>query len=79
VAIASGHDHNLALKRDGTVVAWGQNTKGQTNVPANRSNVVAIAGGYYSSLALKSDGTVVFWGTNIFASTNIPGGLSYSR
>jgi alpha-tubulin suppressor-like RCC1 family protein len=63
--IAAGFDHSLALKNDGTVIAWGNNFDGQATVPAGSSNVVAIAagaGGY--SLALKSDGTVVGWGYN---------------
>ena len=33
-AIAAGNFHNLALKSDGTVVAWGDNSDGQTNIPA---------------------------------------------
>ena len=61
-AIAAGLDHSLALKSDGTVVAWGYNTSGQTNVPAGLSGVIAIAAGDTHSLALKSDGTVVAWG-----------------
>jgi hypothetical protein len=61
-AISAGTQHNLALKADGTVVAWGWNDVGQTNVPAGLSNVVAIAAGGMHSLALKSDGTVVGWG-----------------
>lgn len=52
----------LALKNDGTLVAWGANDFGQTNVPAGLSNVVALAAGYSHSLALKADGTVVNWG-----------------
>ena len=35
---------------------------GQTNVPANLTNVVAIAGGFGYSMALRADGTVTAWG-----------------
>jgi alpha-tubulin suppressor-like RCC1 family protein len=41
-----------ALKGDGTVVAWGRNDLGQTNVPAGLNTVVAIAAGHAHSLAL---------------------------
>jgi len=50
----------------GTVVAWGDNSFGQLNVPAGLSNVVAIDGGDFHSLALKNDGTVVAWGDNSY-------------
>jgi hypothetical protein len=33
VAIAAGNVHSLALKADGTVVAWGNNYYGECNVP----------------------------------------------
>ena len=46
----------------GTVVAWGDNTYDQTEVPAGLSGVIAVAAGYNRSLALKSEGTVVAWG-----------------
>ncbi|MGD0580358.1 MAG: hypothetical protein ABSC08_15685, partial [Bryobacteraceae bacterium] len=71
VAIAAGGAHSLALKGDGTVVAWGQNYYGETNVPAGLKNVVAIAAGAYHSMALKSDGTVVDWPGN-----SVPAGLT---
>jgi hypothetical protein len=38
-------EHSLALKRDGTVVAWGYISDGDTNVLATLSNVTAIAAG----------------------------------
>jgi hypothetical protein len=76
VAIAGGYYHSLALKADGTVIAWGNNSYGQTTVPAGLSNVVAIAGGYYHSLALKADGTVIAWGNNNYGQTTVPAGLS---
>lgn len=60
----------------GTVIAWGDNTYGQTNIPPDLTNATAIATGYYHSLALKADGTVTCWGQNDFGQTNSPVGLS---
>ncbi|CAH0118985.1 hypothetical protein PAE9249_01482 [Paenibacillus sp. CECT 9249] len=76
MTIAAGQNHSLALKPDGTVVAWGQNDSGQANVPAGLSGVVSIAAGINHSLALKSDGTVVVWGNNELGQTNVPADLN---
>jgi alpha-tubulin suppressor-like RCC1 family protein len=76
IAAGIGGSHSLALKSDGTVVAWGQNSTGQTTVPAGLSAVIAIACGDTHSLALKSDGTVVAWGGNNYGQTTVPAGLS---
>ena len=78
--IAAGSNHNLALRSDGTVWAWGNNSDGQlgdgTNTDSSTpvrvmtapgldlNSVVAIAANGRSSLALKSDGTVWAWGNN---------------
>lgn len=71
--------HSLAVKRDGTVWAWGQNGRGQLgdgtttsrSTPAQVSGlagIVAVAAGSgwgsEHSLALESDGTVWAWGAN---------------
>ncbi len=71
----------MALKQDGTVVAWGDNGSGQTRVPAGLSGVVAIAAGGFHTVALKEDGTVVAWGSNknwgeIVGQSTVPAGLS---
>jgi hypothetical protein len=76
VDTAAGSSHNLALKGDGTVVAWGDNSFGQLNVPAGLTNVVDVAAGNLHSVALKSDGTVVAWGNNSFGQLNVPAGLT---
>ncbi|OGV70498.1 MAG: hypothetical protein A2283_09670 [Lentisphaerae bacterium RIFOXYA12_FULL_48_11] len=62
----------MALRSDGTVVVWGSNDFGQTNVPVWLTNVTAISGGDVHSLALRSDGTVVAWGNNDYGQTNVP-------
>ena len=78
VTIAGAYDHSLALRNNGTVVVWGDNTFNQTNVPAAlNTNLVAVAGGESYSIALKNSGTVVAWGENIFpGETNVPAGLN---
>jgi len=76
IAIAAGYDdHSLALRKDGTVWAWGLNMDGQlgngtntdSNVPTQVSSltgIISIAGRGWHSLALKNDGTVWSWGRN---------------
>jgi len=73
--IAAGNMHTLALKSDGSVVAWGWNIDGETDVPvAAQSGVVTIAGGPGHSVALKSDGSVAAWGSNHSGETDVPAG-----
>ena len=76
VAIAAGAFHSLALRYDGTVMAWGDNSAGQTNVPPGLNNVVAVAAGGFNSLALKSDGSVVAWGYDSSGQASVPAGLT---
>jgi hypothetical protein len=64
IAIAAGEYHSLAVKGDGSVIAWGDNTQNQIGGAAAFSNVVAVAGGGSHSLALRSDGTVLACGAN---------------
>ena len=79
VAVAAGSSVSMALKADGTVLAWGNNAVGQVGdgrPPADRltptqviglgrgSGIVAIAAGGSFSMALRSDGAVFSWGNN---------------
>src|SRR2546422_248994 len=52
---------------DTKIVAWGDNTYGQTNVPAGMSDIIAISAGAYQSLALRSDGYAFAWGDNRYS------------
>ncbi len=63
VDIALGENHAVLLKADGTVIAYGDNTYGQTDV-SSWSDIAAIAAGQHFTLGLKVDGTVVASGDN---------------
>ena len=45
IAIASGETYSMALKADGTIAAWGDDSSGQVSGCAGLTNVVAIAAG----------------------------------
>lgn len=73
--IDGGISFSLALRDDGTVWAWGNNSIGSLGdgtiidkyVPIKISNlcdIIAISSSGASSYALKSDGTVWSWGRN---------------
>lgn len=75
--LSAGFDHNLMLREDGAVVAWGRNDGGQlgngttepgttATVVSGLSDVVSVHAGGYNSFALRSDGTVWAWGSNLF-------------
>ncbi|RKH43557.1 carboxypeptidase regulatory-like domain-containing protein, partial [Corallococcus llansteffanensis] len=76
VSVSSGEKDALALREDGTVVAWGRNSNGQGNVPQGLAGVIAIASGFNFNVALKDDGTVVAWGANGSGQSTVPEGLT---
>jgi hypothetical protein len=51
----------------GRVVAWGDNSSGQVEVPAGLPDAIAVAAGDRHSLALHDDGRVTAWGSNVTA------------
>lgn len=74
LGVARGHDE--IFSSGGWVKAWGDDSLGQTNVPAGLTNAVAVAAGDYHCLVLKNDGTVVAWGYDLYNQTDVPTNLS---
>jgi len=76
VVDVSARGTGLAVTAQGSLVAWGRNTAGETNqVPSGITNAVQVAAGHTHCVALKGDGTVVSWGDLNNGLSNVPAGL----
>jgi len=71
-AVVAGDVHSLAIKRDGSISAWGNNNSGERDVPLPNTGFIAVAAGKGHSLGLKSDGSIVAWGRNSSGECSVP-------
>ncbi len=73
--IQAGSAYCIALKSDGTALAWGDNADGQLGngghgkrdapqMVAGVGDILQTSGGYYHQLVLQPNGTVWAWGAN---------------
>ena len=72
--VTGGLDHTVAIRSDGSVLAWGLNSSGQLGdgtttqrfapkqVVSGTYGLVAVSTGEYHTVALRNDGTVWAWG-----------------
>jgi len=86
IAIAGGQNTAYALRRDGTVWAWGDDLQDELGDAGDSprqipkrirvpGGIVAIAAGAFSAYALRRDGTVWAWGSNSFGQLGTGGAV----
>ena len=72
VAISAGPNHVVGLRKDGTVIAAGSNTKGCCDV-SNWNDIVAVSAGHTHTVGLRKDGTVIAVGDNEYGKCDVSG------
>jgi hypothetical protein len=60
IGVAVGPRFSVALREDGTLLAWGDSSTGILEYPAGE--FVSVTGGGIHALATRADGTVATWG-----------------
>lgn len=70
--VSCGGYHNLGLRTDGSIVAWGSNQQNQCSDPDPNSGFLAVAAGGTHNLGLRPDGSVVAWGDNYSGQCQVP-------
>lgn len=73
-AVAAGDLFSLALKPDGSLVAWGD-TANLRIAPGEAQGLQAISATSSHAMGLKRDGTVIVWGPKSAGSMKVPAGL----
>jgi len=77
-SVSAGNRHTLAIRPDGTLWAWGNNSSGQLGDGTTTTRLspvqigtatnwasVAIGSGGHHTLAIRTDGTLWAWGENM--------------
>ncbi len=76
--VNAGHSYTVAIKNDGTLWAWGNNSNGQLGIGTSESTSVPtqeitkaedwknVSAGKWHIVALKNDGTLWAWGYNSY-------------
>jgi alpha-tubulin suppressor-like RCC1 family protein len=68
-------DHALAIKSNGELMSWGDNSNSQL-MSSGVTNALEVSAGDKHSLVLKNNGTVIAFGNNDYGQCNIPSDLN---
>ena len=69
-AVSAGGGHVCALRTDGTITCWGDNTNGAASAPDGQYS--AVDAGLAHSCGLRTDGTITCWGWNEYGQATAP-------
>jgi hypothetical protein len=63
IAVAAGDFHSVAIRADGTLVAWGPSNDRYGELSGTPAGTfIAVAASFRRSVAIRTDGTLVSWG-----------------
>lgn len=81
VQLSASSSATLALRADGTLVAWGLNDRAACQVPTSPPGLsfVEAQSGFRISVARRSDGVLVTWGEISSTPPVAPPGLSFTK
>ncbi|OLQ00778.1 putative E3 ubiquitin-protein ligase HERC4 [Symbiodinium microadriaticum] len=72
VAVSAGTLHTCAVRSDGQLVCFGDNSDGQCDVPTDLGAVLAVSAGVDHTCAVRSDGQLVCFGDNSDEQCDVP-------
>jgi len=75
--LSAGDAHVCAIRTDGTLECWGDNSQGQS-ASQGATTFTQVSAGMAHTCAVQTSGNVSCWGSNIqFQMTGMPGGTEY--
>ena len=63
--VSAGSAHCVALKLDGSVVSWGDDSEGQIQQTPTGTGFISVHAGAGHSVAVKTDGSLVSWASTM--------------
>ncbi|MED5508591.1 MAG: hypothetical protein VX684_12245, partial [Planctomycetota bacterium] len=61
-----------AVRVDGSIACWGDDSQGQCTVPAGLGTVLDVDAGLFHTVARTSEGAVACWGSDAFGQSTVP-------